>query len=215
MSRDLLLTLLLGDGRYPTGSHAHSGALEAAVAEGRVRSLGDVRAFLAGRLGTAGVVDAWVAAAVATGADPTAAEAEYESRVVSPALRAAARAQGRGLRRTAGRYWSEVATTPVETHPVVVGVVARHAGLPAAHAAALAVHGMVMAPAAAAARLLPIDMADLVAVVADLSGLAEAVVGEALQSAGAPLACGPAWCSASTEILAQTHAHKEARLFAS
>ncbi|PYC70814.1 urease accessory protein UreF [Micromonospora arborensis] len=57
------LLLLLADGRFPAGAHAHSGGLEAAVAAGRVTDLVSLEAFLAGRLATAGLVGAAFAAA--------------------------------------------------------------------------------------------------------------------------------------------------------
>jgi urease accessory protein len=50
--------LLLADGRYPAGGHAHSGGLEAAVSAGRVTDLASLGGFLAGRLATAGLVAA-------------------------------------------------------------------------------------------------------------------------------------------------------------
>ncbi|MDP8970441.1 MAG: urease accessory protein, partial [Actinomycetota bacterium] len=50
--------LLLADGRFPSGGHAHSLGLEAAVADGRVRDLDTLGAFAAGRLATAGLCDA-------------------------------------------------------------------------------------------------------------------------------------------------------------
>jgi urease accessory protein len=54
---------LLADSRLPTGSHAHSGGLEAAVRRGLVRVPDDVAAWLAGRVPTAGLVTAAAAAA--------------------------------------------------------------------------------------------------------------------------------------------------------
>ncbi len=57
------LLLLLADGRFPAGGHAHSGGLEAAVAAGRVTGVADLAGFLRGRLATAGQVSAAFAAA--------------------------------------------------------------------------------------------------------------------------------------------------------
>jgi urease accessory protein len=54
---------LLADSRLPTGGHAHSGGLEAAVRRGLVRVPDDVAAWLAGRVPTAGLVTAAAAAA--------------------------------------------------------------------------------------------------------------------------------------------------------
>ena len=49
----LATLLLLADGRLPSGAHAHSGGLEAAVAAGRVTDLDSLTGFLHGRLATA------------------------------------------------------------------------------------------------------------------------------------------------------------------
>ena len=57
--------MLLADGRFPTGGHAHSGGMESAVADGRVHDEDSLEAFLRGRLVTAGRVDAALAAAAA------------------------------------------------------------------------------------------------------------------------------------------------------
>jgi urease accessory protein len=54
---------LLADSRLPTGGHAHSGGLEAAVRRGLVRAPEDVAAWLAGRVPTAGLVTAAAASA--------------------------------------------------------------------------------------------------------------------------------------------------------
>ncbi|MFE7620921.1 urease accessory protein UreF, partial [Streptomyces sp. NPDC057496] len=50
MSRAALL--VLADGRFPAGGHAHSGGAEAAVEQGRVRDAGGLAAFCRGRLHT-------------------------------------------------------------------------------------------------------------------------------------------------------------------
>ncbi|WP_434739820.1 urease accessory protein UreF [Micromonospora sp. SH-82] len=67
------MVLLLADGRFPAGAHAHSGGLEAAVKAGRVRDLATLEGFLRGRLATAGLVGAAFAAAAhrAVVPDPT------------------------------------------------------------------------------------------------------------------------------------------------
>ncbi|MDL5158620.1 urease accessory protein UreF [Actinomycetospora termitidis] len=54
---------LLADSRLPTGGHAHSGGIEAAVRRGLVTGPDDVAAWLAGRVPTAGLVTAAAAAA--------------------------------------------------------------------------------------------------------------------------------------------------------
>ena len=102
--------LLLADPRLPAGGHAHSGCVEPAVAAGLVRDDESLRAFLAGRLATSGLVSAaFAAAACLECARPAPRWAlldrELDARTPSPAQRAASRAQGRGLLRAAAAAW--------------------------------------------------------------------------------------------------------------
>ncbi|MGW1093813.1 urease accessory protein UreF, partial [Streptomyces sp. NPDC002596] len=53
MSRAALL--VLADGRFPAGGHAHSGGAEPAVEAGRIRNAEDLAAFCRGRLHTTGL----------------------------------------------------------------------------------------------------------------------------------------------------------------
>jgi len=207
--------LLLADGRFPGGGHAHSGGLEAAVAAGRVAGVAGLAAFVTGRLTTTGLTDAWLAAAACGGADPAVLEAECEARCPSPALRNAGRVLGRGLRRAAGVSWPSIAALTVEQHPVVLGLVAREAGLAPADAAALSVHGLLAGAASACVRLLPVDMADAMAVVAGLGGLAADVATRATSLSEEPLEDGPCWSAPAYERRAEEHAGWEVRLFAS
>ena len=55
--------LLLSDSRFPAGGHAHSGGVEPAVTAGTVSDLASLETFLRGRLRTAGLVAAGLAAA--------------------------------------------------------------------------------------------------------------------------------------------------------
>ena len=108
--------LLLADGRFPTGGHAHSAGVEAAVADGRVFDVASLGAFTEGRLRTIGLVDISFAMATAVNLGPSGpAEREElgpsgpaERGVPSWALDAAA------ARRLLGRLDAEVdARTPV------------------------------------------------------------------------------------------------------
>ncbi|MEU8110687.1 urease accessory UreF family protein [Micromonospora sp. NPDC048947] len=78
------LLLLLADGRFPAGAHAHSGGLEAAVAAGRVTDLASLEAFLAGRLATAGLVGAAFAAAAHRVAMPETVGSAHPARSARP-----------------------------------------------------------------------------------------------------------------------------------
>ncbi|MGH9177641.1 MAG: urease accessory protein UreF, partial [Acidimicrobiales bacterium] len=111
-----LAVLLLADGRFPAGGHAHSAGVEAAVADGRVDGVASLAAYVRGRLWTAGLTDAAVAAAGAlrladwegSGGVPAVLaelDAEADARVVPPPLRAASRRLGTQLVRAARRCW--------------------------------------------------------------------------------------------------------------
>ncbi|GIJ23672.1 urease accessory protein UreF [Micromonospora lutea] len=127
------MLLLLADGRFPAGAHAHSAGLEAAVAAGRVRDLATLGEYLRGRLATAGLVAAAFAAASCRAASgspgPSAVDghrpaelthlgvarraalarldAELDARTASPAQRTVSRRQGRALRRAGREIWPQ------------------------------------------------------------------------------------------------------------
>ena len=103
----LAVLLLLADGRLPAGGHAHSGGLEEAVSNGRVRDTDDLASYLRGRLATVGRVDAALAVAAWTQTpDWLPVDAEAAARCPSPAWRGVSRRQGRGLVRVARRMWT-------------------------------------------------------------------------------------------------------------
>ena len=209
--------LLLADGRFPGGGHAHSGGLEPAVADGSVHDPASLESFLAGRLQTTGEVDAWLAAAACAGADPAALDAEADARCPSPALRRASRRLGRGLRRAAAASWPVPAGG--EHHAVVQGLVARAAGLAPEDAARLPGASLLAGAASAIARLLPLDTADAMAVAVRLAPLADAVAEAGAALARAPLADGPVGSAPLLELRAEDHAawaeRGKVRLFAS
>ena len=62
----MLSLLLLADSRLPSGSHGHSGGVEALVDRGLLESLDDLALFLQGRVRTGGRVVAAAAAAAWT-----------------------------------------------------------------------------------------------------------------------------------------------------
>ncbi|MEU3593389.1 urease accessory UreF family protein, partial [Streptomyces filamentosus] len=105
MTRSALL--VLADGRFPAGGHAHSGGAEAAVKAGRIRDAADLEAFCLGRLHTVGLTAAGLAAAAALGLDPYELDAAADARTPSPALRTAARRLGRQLLRAARAAWPD------------------------------------------------------------------------------------------------------------
>lgn len=217
--------LLLVDGRLPTGGHAHSGGIEAAVADGRVRVAPDLERYLEGRLATAGLVDAALAAATAGGrASIALLNGEAQARCASPALRRASVAQARGLLRAARHIWPSPALDEIAASadnsglmwPIVLGSVARAAGLRACDAAVAAAVGSVTGPAWAAVRLLGLDPFEVVAALGRLAPRIDEIASAADAAARiAPPSDLPARGSPLLDIAAQRHATWEVRLFVS
>ncbi|MEU9354823.1 urease accessory UreF family protein [Streptomyces griseoloalbus] len=224
MSRGALL--LLADGRFPAGGHAHSGGAEAAVGAGRITGAASLEDFCRGRLYTTGLVSAALAASAVLGADPTALDAAADARTPSPALRTAARKLGRQLLRAARAAWPSqeledlARRFPKGAHqPVVLGLTARAAGLGPADAAHCAVYESVSGPATATVRLLSLDPFDATAVLARLAPELDRVVEQAVEAARRAVDEGvdalPAASAPLLEVSAEAHAGWSVRLFAS
>lgn len=224
MSRAALL--VLADGRFPAGGHAHSGGAEAAVRAGRITGAASLEEFCRGRLHTAGLVSASLAAAAALGADPAALDTAADARTPSPALRVAARKLGRQLMRAARATWPSgeldalAGEFPKGAHqPVVLGLAARAAGLGADDAAHCAAYESVSGPATATVRLLSLDPFDATAVLARLAPELDRVADQAVLAARRTLDDGvdalPAASAPLLEISAEAHAAWAVRLFAS
>jgi urease accessory protein len=218
--------LLLADGRFPAGGHAHSGGAEAAVRAGRITDAASLEGFCRGRLYTAGLVAAALAAAAALGAPPGELDAAADARTPSPALRATARRLGRQLLRAGRATWpcAELEALAREFRgglhqPVVLGVVARAAGLGPEDAAYCAAYESVGGPATATVRLLSLDPFDATGVLARLAPDTDRVAGRAVRAARAALTAGvdalPAASAPLLEISAEAHAVGAGRLFAS
>jgi len=225
--------LLLADSRLPAGGHAHSGGLEAAAAAGSVTGLDGLDGFLRGRLATAGLVSAGLAAAagqhaaqVAAGGAPRWPQlfAEAAARTPSPAQRRASCAQGRALLRAARAAWTGPALDALAAaagpersyHPVVLGACAWAAGGTPADAAVIAATASVTGPAAAAVRLLGLDPLAVHGMLAGLAGDMASVGRSAAEAAAAgDWAALPAASSPGLDLLAERHAREEVALFAS
>ncbi|MGV9213819.1 urease accessory protein UreF [Micromonospora sp. RB23] len=223
------LLLLLADGRFPAGAHAHSGGLEAAVAAGRVTDLDTLEAFLVGRLATAGLVGAAFAAAAhraATSAGVRAAvlarlDAELDARTASPALRGVSRRQGRALLRAGRAIWpdgpfDDLPTAPQGAHqPLVLGLLCAAAGLSRAETATVAAYGTVTGAASAGVRLLGLDPYQVQALLVGLADLCDGTAADAARAADHPPERLPAAAAPLADIHAEAHATWEVRLFAS
>jgi urease accessory protein len=217
--------LLLTDSRFPSGGHAHSGGLEAAVAAGRITGTTELESFLRGRLATTGLVSAAFAAAtrLATN-DPATLElldAELDARTASSALRQASRHQGRAMLRAGRATWPSPVFERTPRHPdgphqpIALGLTAAAAGLTAENAALVATYGVITGPASAAVRLLGLDPYHVQALLARLSGACDEVAQTAATAADKPPAELPANTAPLADISAEIHATWEVRLFAS
>jgi urease accessory protein len=230
--------LMLADARFPAGGHAHSGGLEGAVTAGTVDDLGSLELFLRGRLATAGVVAAGMAAAACaqvTGDGGVPAgngvaegvsgawgwlDAEADARTPSPAQREASRRQGRALLRAAKAAWPSPALAALGRaphHAIVLGVAAATAGCSPAEAAQIAAYLSVTGPASAAIRLLALDPIEVSAAIARLAGAVEAAAQRGARAAG-PAGPGrelPYPSAPALDLYAEAHAQAEVRLFAS
>ncbi|WP_086558806.1 urease accessory protein UreF [Streptomyces africanus] len=224
MSRAALL--VLADGRFPAGGHAHSGGAEAAVKAGRISGAASLAEFCRGRLHTAGSVAAALAAAAALGIDPVTLDRAADARTPSPALRAAGRKLGRQLMRAARATWPSAELHalarqfPKGAHqPVVLGLTARAAGLGPVDAAYCAAYESVSGPATATVRLLSLDPFDATGVLARLAPETDRVVDRAVEAARRVVDEGvdalPAGSAPLLEIGAEIHAGWPVRLFAS
>lgn len=213
----------------------HSGGVEQAITEGLVHDVRTLETFLARRLRSTGLVTAGLAAVTTRtlqrpgstpGSDPDQGsrsgaermarlDAEADARTPSPAQRAASRAQGRGLLRTARACWaapsSELAWSelgPRPHHPIVLGCAAAAAGLSAEEAALVAAYLAVSAPSTAAQRLLALDPVTVAAVTVRLGDDIEQVAAAAARTL-------PDDSDPLLDLLAERHAAREERLFAS
>ncbi|MFD3588025.1 urease accessory protein UreF [Streptomyces sp. NPDC058683] len=225
MSRAALL--VLADGRFPAGGHAHSGGAEAAVKAGRITGAASLEEFCRGRLHTAGLVAGALAAAAVLGVEVRELDAAADARTPSPALRGVARRLGRQLLRAARATWPGAELDalarefPKGAHqPVVLGVVARAAGLSAEDAAYCAAYECVSGPATAVVRLLSLDPFEATGALARLAPEVDRVVDRAVEAARRAAAGGgvdelPAGSAPLLEIGAEWHAGWAVRLFAS
>lgn len=217
--------LMLADSRLPAGGHAHSGGIEPAVATGLVDGVASLATFLRGRLRTAGLVAAALAAAACRAASDHSAlsclDAEADARTPSPAQRAASRQQGRALLRAGRAAWPSPHLTGLATvaggphHPIALGAVAAAAGCDPSGVALVAGYLAVSGPASAAVRLRGLDPLAVQAMLAGLAAEIAAVAAEATAAATGPPADLPCPAAPRLDLLAELHARSEVRLFAS
>lgn len=224
--------LLVADGRFPSGGHAHSFGMEAAVRELGVADVAGVRRFIRARLTTIGATEAAVTAhvveALRSAADGGAApdwallDAEVTARLASPATRDVSRELGRQLVRVGTRVWPGAGVDRVvvdgTTGPhqaVAWGAVGHAAGLDPVEVSAVAVHHLATAMATAAVRLLGLDPFEVQAALQRDAAVLDEVAARAAEAASLPCGELPAVTSPLADLLAEQHAHYDGRLFRS
>ena len=232
------LSLLLADGRLPTGAHTQSAGLEPALNHGL--ELADVPAYIRARLTTVTEVEAaaavvarhrWLAAADSptSGADRVEMLAEVDRawrvRTMSAALRDASDLLGRSYLRLASSVWPGLhplalapqpakrasSSRPAWCRAVVLGATAAEAGLTVGQTARLVGYEDVQTVIAAALKLRPFDPA-----VAVRWSVAAGADVEALVTRVAALTEPdriPAYAAPQIEHWAELHTRTERRLF--
>lgn len=178
--------LLLSDGRFPDGSHAHSFGMEAAVHSGRVSDTRSLHDYIEIRLWTTTRTDAAAAQLAADGAHTLdQIDAALVLRMPGAAQRTASRSLGRSLVRTAERLWPgrapRLADGRPPLQPIAFGATAALAGCNPHEAALCTVHSSAAALANAALRLLGLDPFSVASVLADLRGTVTAAADSAME----------------------------------
>lgn len=222
-----VLAMLLADGRFPAGSHAHSLGLEQAVAEGLTGC--DVAAFISARLRLVAEPEARVTVATSRSAlrdgveGALAVEEEWCARCPSPVLRATARRAGRALLRSASAVWPPPQGTLIESYravsrstprPVALGVVGAAGGIDDLALAAIALYDDAATVASAALKLLPLDPSEASRWVAQQAAWIQAASHDVAED-DRPLAEQPAPAAVGLELAAATHHERRERLFVS
>ena len=222
--------LLLADGRFPSGGHAHSGGAEPAVGVGDITDIATLREFVFGRLATSGLVDAAFAAAVCAQCrrdDDVAVawtdfQAEYLARTGSPRLRAATCTLGRQLLRGGSRAFqsrrADEAVSALGTsipQPIVMGLVAAAAGCAPDEAALCELHHLLGTLTTAGVRLLGLDPFEIAVFGAALAPELERLAAVAASTSHGDPSLLPADVALLNDVLAEHHSTWEVRLFAS
>lgn len=224
MTGGLEALLLLSDGRLPAGGYAHSGGLESAIALARVRGLDDLERFLVGRASTSGAVAAAFAAATCFACHAESFDTvslldrEFRARTPSPALRDVSEILGRQLLRAMSAITSRDTHLPLPTrlnHPVAFGAAAAMLDLQPLDAARGMLHETVTGPAISVVKLQSVDPFDAHRVLVRLVPLLDELAESAAVFADADPSEMPSYSSPLSDLIAEHHAVREVRLFAS
>jgi len=219
--------LLLADGRFPTGGHAHSGGFEVASATFGLDDIEGMEDFLRGRLATTGRTEAGLVAATmhrlrTAPVDWEELDFETEARIPSPTLRKTSRSLGRQWLRAGRQLWGAArfddltAVNPQGPHQVLAfSAVADAAGVEVAEAVAIHLHHLIAAVTTAAVRLHGLDPFQMQRSQLALLQTIEDLVTESVALAAGPLAELPATTGPLADMLAEEHAGWDHRLFQS
>ena len=214
------VSLLLADGRLPTGAHTQSAGLEPALNHGL--RLDQVPDYLTARLTTVTEVEA-AAAVVARQrwlTDPTVpaiteVDRAWRVRTASAALRDASDLLGRSYLRLASTVWPRLAPLARDRvswcRPVVIGATAAEAGLDEEQTARLIGFEEVQTVIAAAVKLQPFDPAVAVAWAVAAGREVEAMVTRVAHLRLTDEI--PAYAAPQIEHWAELHTRTERRLF--
>lgn len=216
------LTLLLADGRLPTGAHTQSAGVEPAFAHGM--ALSQVPGYLRARLRTVTEVEAaavvvarhrWRTEPDARTEAMAEVDAAWRVRTLSDALRDASDLLGRSYLRMAASVWDlddlRRHRGGVWCRAVVLGATAAAADLSAAETARLLAFEEVQTVIAAALKLVPFDPSLGVRWSAALAGEVEAMVDRVTPLLSATQI--PAYGAPQIEEWGQLHQQTSRRLF--
>jgi urease accessory protein len=223
------VVMLLADGRLPSGGHVHSFGLEEAVNQGVVVTEADAVAFTVASLETAGRTSAALAAAAnrlgQAGGRPRSwrrLDGEADARMTVGPARTASRQLGRHLVRLtqslgAVPHEALVRASPPGGDPhqaIALGVLVAALGGSAEEAATLALYGHISTTTTAAVRLLGIDPATTVAILARLAPWISDAAVEAASHTNRSPSFLPAPSTPTLDALLLDHAERDGRLFA-
>jgi urease accessory protein len=216
------LTMLLADGRLPTGAHTQSAGVEPAFARGM--RLDQVPDYITVRLQTVTAVEAaaavvarhrWCVESDRRTPAMSEVDAAWRVRTLSDVLRKASDSLGRSYLRTGGAVWP---LDPLRHHQdgvwcraVVLGAVAAEAGLAADEVARLVAYEDVQTVIAAALKLQPFDPSEAVAWAVRAEPEVERLVGATAGLTGTDQI--PAYGAPLIEEWGQRHELADRRLF--
>jgi urease accessory protein len=216
------LTMLLADGRLPTGAHTQSAGVEPAFAHGM--RLDRVPDYLTVRLRTVTAVEAaaavvarhrWLSESDRRTPAMSEVDAAWRVRTLSDVLRKASDSLGRSYLRTGGAVWP---LDPLRNHrdgvwcrAVVLGAVAAEAGLAADELARLVAYEDVQTVIGAALKLQPFDPTQAVTWAVQAKPEVERLVGATAGLTGPDQI--PAYGAPLIEEWGQRHELTDRRLF--